>query len=330
MKCVHRFERDITFSDGNLPFIPLQLESHGIGNLRKRRADLGSAVNNRARTCLRTRLRTHVCMHTFLFQTHVRNLRDLSSHGRGRCTRVSLTHLVKVHCPKRYHGPHLDKTNSETSALRTGDWGQWPLSDAAAAYAALDVLMALAVYVYVTSDDSESCDKQSHTVGSDGEHVSTTETLLRGILTMPEQNVALNRKDILSAKGASGGAETEMLQKRKRQDGNHHSDFFRMQRNKSMAPPNMGKEHPHGMPDALQGVCVVVSGVLDSFSREDFHQYVTKHGGRVMKSVSKKVTHLVTDHGEAGPSKLKKCMDYGIKVVGEDDILSLVKHSVGA
>lgn len=284
---------------------------------------MGSAADNRVRACGR--------MHSLhFFQTHVRNLRDLSSHGGGRCTRVSLTHLVKVHCPKRYHGPHLDKNNSETSALRTGDWGQWPLSDAAVAYAALDVLMALAVYVYVTSDGSELCDKQSHAVGSDGENVSSVETLLKGISAMPEQNVALNNKDLLSTEGVRGGAETEMSRKRKPdQNHNHHSDFFRMQRNKSMVPPNMGKEHPHGMPDALQGVCVVVSGVLDSFSRDDFHQYVTKHGGKVMKSVTKKVTHLVTDHGEAGPSKLKKCTDYGIKVVGEDDILSLVKHSAG-
>ena len=31
MKCVRKFERDSTFSDdGNLPFIPLHLESHAI------------------------------------------------------------------------------------------------------------------------------------------------------------------------------------------------------------------------------------------------------------------------------------------------------------
>ena len=267
-----------------------------------------------------------------ILQTHVRNLRDLSTHDGGSCSRASLTSLVKQHCPKRYHGPHLDKHNQEISALRTGDWGQWPLSDAAAAYAAIDVLMTLAAYVYLTSDKAELCTNKSVAVDSDGEQrpICTAEILIRGLMTMPEKNVALNGEELLSARGVSGeGVQTEMPRKRKEPDepDAQHSDFFRMQRNRSMVPPNLGKEHPHGMSDALQGVCVVVSGVLDSFFREDFHQYVTKHGGRVMKSVSKKVTHLVNDHGEAGPSKLKKCKAYGIKVVGEDDIMSLVKHS---
>ena len=237
---------------------------------------------------------------------------------------------MKQHCPKRYHGPHLDKNNREISALRTGDWGQWPLSDAAAAYAAIDVLMSLAAYVHLTSDKAELCTKKSVAVDSDGEQrpISTAEILMQGLTSMPEKNVALNGEELLSVRGVSGeGVKTEKPRKRKEPDGDQHSDFFRMQRNRSMVPPNLGKDHPHGMPDALQGVCVVVSGVLDSFFREDFHQYVTNHGGRVMKSVSKKVTHLVNDHGEAGPSKLKKCKAYGIKVVGEDDIMSLVKHS---
>ena len=98
-----------------------------------------------------------------------------------------------------------------------------------------------------------------------------------------------------------------------------------MQRNRSTLPPNAGrKECPEGNADALAGVCIVVSGVLDSMTRDEFSQYVARHGGRTSKSVTRKVAHLVTDHGEAGPSKLKKCSSFDIKVVGEDAILGMV------
>jgi hypothetical protein len=43
---------------------------------------------------------------------------------------------------------------------------------------------------------------------------------------------------------------------------------------------------------------VIVSGVLDSFSRKEFEEFITSHGGVVSKSITKKLTHLVNDHGE--------------------------------
>ncbi len=58
--------------------------------------------------------------------------------------------------------------------------------------------------------------------------------------------------------------------------------FFLMHRNKSIVPPNLGnKEHVKGDKNALKDVVVVISGVLDSFSREEMSNYVTEHGGKV-------------------------------------------------
>ena len=71
----------------------------------------------------------------------VSNLRDLAQHQDKSGLGNGLTHLVKAHCPGVYHGEHLDKSGAEVRAIRTGDWGSWPLSPAALAYAALDVLM---------------------------------------------------------------------------------------------------------------------------------------------------------------------------------------------
>lgn len=107
--------------------------------------------------------------------------------------------------------------------------------------------------------------------------------------------------------------------------------FFQCMRNKAISPPNIGvKEHPKGAKDALSKVVVIVSGILDSFERKDFEQYVRDHGGKVSSSVTAKVTHLVNDHGEAGPSKQAKCKEFGIPMVSEDVILKMVKDSLGA
>ena len=225
---------------------------------------------------------------------------------------------MKAHCPSVYHGEHLDKSSAEVRAIRLGDWGSWPLSPAALAYAALDALMPLAVLLHL---------------GGGAE--CSAATLAKGLGRMPRTDVALEPDQLLSAPSERSAAldapETETSRKRKlgskqsAADADVHSDFFRMQRNRSTLPPNAGKKkYPEGNADALAGVCIVVSGVLDSMTRDEFNQYVARHGGRTSKSVTRRVTHLVTDHGEAGPSKLKKCSSFGIKVVGEDKILGMV------
>jgi hypothetical protein len=106
------------------------------------------------------------------------------------------------------------------------------------------------------------------------------------------------------------------------------ANFFQHMRSKNVKPPNLGqKDHPKGPCDALAKICVVVSGTLDSFERADMEKYVQDHGGKVSKTVTSKVTHLVTDHGEAGPAKLAKCKELGIPVVSEDVILQMVSPS---
>jgi len=109
------------------------------------------------------------------------------------------------------------------------------------------------------------------------------------------------------------------------------ANFFQCMRNRTISPPNIGvKEHPKGGNDALSKVVVIVSGILDSFERKDFEQYVLDHGGKVSKGVTSKVTHLVNDHGEAGPAKQAKCKEFGIPMVSEDVILNMVKDSLSA
>ena len=50
-----------------------------------------------------------------------------------------------------------------------------------------------------------------------------------------------------------------------------------------------------------------------------------RHGGAVSKAVTKKTTHLLNDHGEIGPAKKAKCDKAGVRIVGEDFLLDLVR-----
>ena len=118
------------------------------------------------------------------------------------------------------------------------------------------------------------------------------------------------------------------LRKKKSLSDKANSNFFIMHRNRSIVPPNLQtKDHPAGTKDCLKGFVVVASGVLDSFSRKDFAEYVQKHGGKISKSITNSTSFLVNDHGTVGPSKLKKCQVKGIPVVGEDHILDIVRKS---
>merc|ERR1711904_737170 len=129
--------------------------------------------------------------------------------------------------------------------------------------------------------------------------------------------------DAKKGEGQAAGVDTSATGSTAQKD--NKQNFFMAMRNSIVKAPNVGKKHhPEGSSNALAGVCIIVSGVLDSFERADMEAYVKKHGGSVSKSVTAKVTHLVTDHGEAGPSKLAKCKEFGIPVVSEDVILDMV------
>ena len=103
-----------------------------------------------------------------------------------------------------------------------------------------------------------------------------------------------------------------------------------MMRNRSIEPPNKGKKtYPQGPKDALKGVNVIISGVLDSMTREEMTNFVEKYGGKVSKSVTKSLTYLVNDvDGTVGESKLRQCKAKNIPVVGEDHIFRLVREKL--
>ncbi len=68
----------------------------------------------------------------------------------------------------------------------------------------------------------------------------------------------------------------------------------------------------------LAGWTFVVTGTLAGFSREGVKEFIESHGGKVTDSVSNKTSYLVA--GEAPGSKLQKAQEFGVKVIGEQEL----------
>lgn len=92
------------------------------------------------------------------------------------------------------------------------------------------------------------------------------------------------------------------------------------------APPPMAgtAEIPDGEPDCLMGKTFVFTGLLKTLSREDGQALVKRYGGKVTTAPSSK-TDFVVLGDDAGPSKLKKIKDHGIKTIDEEGLFYLIK-----
>ncbi len=75
--------------------------------------------------------------------------------------------------------------------------------------------------------------------------------------------------------------------------------------------------------NALEGKTFVISGVFRHFGRDDLKLKIEANGGKVLSGVSKKLNYLLAG-AEAGPSKLEKAEKLGVKVISEEDFLSLL------
>ncbi|ORY56070.1 replication factor RFC1 C terminal domain-containing protein [Pseudomassariella vexata] len=91
-------------------------------------------------------------------------------------------------------------------------------------------------------------------------------------------------------------------------------------------PPNpTSEELPEGEEDCLAGLTFVFTGQLTSIAREDAQALVKRYGGKVTGQPSSKTSYVVLG-GDAGPSKLKKIQEHGIKTINEQGLFELVRR----
>ena len=77
------------------------------------------------------------------------------------------------------------------------------------------------------------------------------------------------------------------------------------------------------VPQTVNGLTFVLTGTLPTYSRDEAKAMIEAHGGKVTGSVSKKTSYVVA--GEKAGSKYDKAMSLNIPVIGEDEMLTLLK-----
>lgn len=75
--------------------------------------------------------------------------------------------------------------------------------------------------------------------------------------------------------------------------------------------------------DKLAGLSFVISGVFTQYSREQLQELITSNGGKLVSSISKKLSYLVAGD-KMGPAKLEKATELGIKIISEGELLAMI------
>ena len=75
---------------------------------------------------------------------------------------------------------------------------------------------------------------------------------------------------------------------------------------------------------ALKGMTVVLTGTLETLSREQATELVEANGAKVTSSVSKKTSFVVA--GSDAGTKLQKAQELGVKVIDEAELLRMLKE----
>ncbi|MFN3403600.1 MAG: NAD-dependent DNA ligase LigA [Cytophagaceae bacterium] len=75
----------------------------------------------------------------------------------------------------------------------------------------------------------------------------------------------------------------------------------------------------------LEGKSFVISGVFETFSREELKEKIEKNGGKVVGSVSAKVNYLVAG-ANMGPSKLEKAKKLGVQLLTESQFAQMISE----
>ncbi|OYU81843.1 MAG: DNA ligase (NAD(+)) LigA [Flavobacterium sp. BFFFF1] len=76
--------------------------------------------------------------------------------------------------------------------------------------------------------------------------------------------------------------------------------------------------------DKLQGKIFVVSGVFETFSRDDLKKAIEDNGGKVGSAISAKTDYVVAGDN-MGPAKLEKATKLNVPVISESDFIKMLQ-----
>ena len=75
--------------------------------------------------------------------------------------------------------------------------------------------------------------------------------------------------------------------------------------------------------DKLKGLSVVISGVFQHHSRDEYKLIIEQNGGKNVGSISSKTSFILAGDN-MGPSKLEKAKKLGIRIMSEAEFLEMV------
>jgi DNA ligase (NAD+) len=78
-----------------------------------------------------------------------------------------------------------------------------------------------------------------------------------------------------------------------------------------------------GQSSKLIDLTLVISGVFQKVSRKELQDLIEKHGGKNTSSISKKTDYLIAGEN-MGPSKRTKAENLGVKIITEEEFLTMV------
>ncbi len=86
----------------------------------------------------------------------------------------------------------------------------------------------------------------------------------------------------------------------------------------------IGEEQKQAQSDKLEGQSVVISGVFQHHSRDEYKALIEQHGGKNVGSISNKTSFVLAGEN-MGPAKLEKAQKLGIRIMSEDEFLEIIK-----
>ena len=87
---------------------------------------------------------------------------------------------------------------------------------------------------------------------------------------------------------------------------------------------SLSEEQMSASSDLLAGKSIVISGVFEHHSRDEYKQIIEQNGGKNVGSISGKTSFILAGDN-MGPSKLQKAEKLGIPIVNEEEFLKMIE-----
>ena len=88
---------------------------------------------------------------------------------------------------------------------------------------------------------------------------------------------------------------------------------------------SLSEERLANRSDKLKGLTIVISGTFSKHSRDEYKAMIEQHGGKNSGSVSGKTNYILAGDN-MGPAKLEKAAKLGVKIIHEEEFLSLLNE----